>query len=104
MDNYRWGNYPMTDEQKAMLLYTGQQLQQQGMLPNSKRFVNYQNPINGMVGQGYEEFYPVMDDRTINTVLEYLKGGYKPAISARNEYNQLPKSYKNSLVGMFNYR
>lgn len=101
MENYTWENYPLTDKQKAMLLYTGQQLQQQGMLPNARSFTSYQQPISNLVGPEYAQVYPEMNNQTINTILELMRNGYKPAVNARNGYRQLPNGYINSLANQF---
>ena len=104
MDNYNWKDYPMTDESKGMLAYVAQQLMNNGNIGGYKGRQEFIQPISNKVGPEYGAMYANMDDRTINSVLELLRNGYKPAVNARNEFNASPRGYRDFYSRMFLYR
>ena len=96
-----WDGYDFSDADKARLAYIAQQLMGTQYGQNMRRMVNYQNPIDGRIDPSYYAQYPIMDNNAINQTIEALRRGYQPAIDARQQFGNMPRSFRDFYGGMF---
>lgn len=96
-----WDGYDFSDADKARLAYIAQQLLGTQYGQGMDRFADYHNPIDGRIDKTYGAQYATMNNDTINQTIEALRRRYQPAIYARQQFGDMPRSFRDFYGEMF---